>query len=205
MAEPVSALTVHHLRTGRVVAICWLVVAALSIVDILRRGSGGTYLGAILALLASCLVAYVFGLRPAVAEDLDAVEVRNPVRTTRISWASITSIDSVDVLRIHTAGTVTRCFAIPSRMRPVRPAGTITGGITGGLNSHMRLPGLPPLSEDSSRRGTRAGAGAVGRRLTEMAPALAAGHQPEPATTHVAPDAVVALGLALVLLVAAVL
>jgi hypothetical protein len=197
-----TVLTVHRLRAGRLFAWMWLVVAALSLVDILRRGAAGEYYRLILALLAGCLVAYVFGLRPAVLEGVVGIEVRNPLRTTDVPWPAFTGADAKDVLLLRTKGGEVRCFAVPVRGRPQRPPGTVTGGLAGGLGAAMRLPGItPPMNEGRPP----AGAAAVAERLEDLAPDLRKGAPPGQVTTHYAPDGAGALALAVVLLVVAVL
>jgi hypothetical protein len=195
-------LTVHRLRAGRLFAWMWLLVAGLSLIDIIRRGAAGEYYRLILALLAGCLIAYVYGLRPAVLEGVTGIEVRNPLRTTEVPWPAFTGADAKDVLLLSTKGGEVRCFAVPVRGRPQRPPGTVTGGLAGGLGAAMRLPGIPALTNDGR---PPTGAAAVAERLSELAPDLRKSAPPGQVTSQYAPDGAGALALAVLLLVVAVL
>ena len=123
MADPVPQYLAHRLTAGRAVAWTVVAVAVLAAVDIVRSGEAGTSVQGLLAAAAISLLAYDLGLRPGVLEEVDGVCVRNPVRTTVIPWSSVTNVDVTDVMRVHTADTVVRCFAVPRRRpRPQRPA-----------------------------------------------------------------------------------
>jgi hypothetical protein len=184
------AFVVHRLTSGRLVAWVFIIGAVFVFVDTARRKTVGTSGGVLLASVAVCLVAYVLGLRPAVAEGPDGVEVRNPLRTTRVPWGSIADADVTDVLRLHADGQVVRCFAVPRRRPPVARRGPApqTYGFMLPASEPSRTvlrPGIPRAS-------------AIAERLLELARRFQASSN-GPLVVRLAPDAVVALALAAVL------
>jgi Bacterial PH domain len=193
VTEAPPELTVHHLTSGRAVA--WIVLAAavLGIGDVVRRGALGSSAPGVLWTVAACLVAYVMGLRPAVAEGLTEIEVRNPLRTTTVPWADVSDVDVVDVLRVHAGQTVVRCFAVPRRRpSPVRQ-------VRSASSYGFRLPETAPRP-DPLRRPGRSRADVLAERLLDLARRLGkGGSSGTPVVTRLAPDAVVALGAALLL------
>ena len=181
---------VHRLTTGRMVA--WAVVAAalIVLVDASRRHALGASSGALLVLLAICLVAYVLGFRPAVAESPTGLEVRNPLRTTDVPWGAVADVVVTDVVCLHTTGGVVRCFALPRR-RPspgVRGPSAQTYGFT--------LPDQEPDRLGAPRPGVPR-AQAVAERFLELARRFQATSAGDPAV-RIAPDAVAALVAAVV-------
>lgn len=114
----------HRLGLGQGLAWAWFAVAVVFAVDAVRRADGRDLLVILLVLTAASLVAYVFGLRPAVVEEPTRVLVVNPMRTVAVPWAAVTDVDVTDVLRVHAGPSVVRCFAVPrSRMRSGPSAG----------------------------------------------------------------------------------
>jgi hypothetical protein len=211
---------VHHLTTGRVVAVLLMFAVAFSVVDLVRRGALGSTVPGLLFLLGGCCLGYVLGLRPAVAESVDAVEVRNPLRTTRIPWASITDVDVTDVMRIHAGDLVVRCFALPRRRPPVTrhvrsaqrygfalpPTKPDIDPVDQAELAATRQPGLPSSTPAEGR------AEALAVRLRRMAEsgrrvASGRGDAEAPAVTGpaLAPDATIAALLAVVLALAGIL
>ena len=187
-AAPV--FVVHRLTSGRLIAWVFIVGAVFVFVDTARRKTVGTSGGVLLFALAVCLVAYVLGLRPAVAEAPDGVEVRNPLRTTTVPWGSIADADVTDVLRLHADGQVVRCFAVPRRRPPVAKRGpapqTFGFMLPAAEPSKLVLrPGIPRAS-------------AIAERLLELARRFQT-TSTGPLDTRFAPDAVGALVLAVVL------
>jgi hypothetical protein len=141
VATPSPEFIAHHLTTGRVVAFVIMGVTAFGAIDAIRRHQFSDAAPEVLVLFGVSLIAYVFGVRPAVIEDLRGVTVLNPLRTSEIPWAAITDVDVVDVLRVHTADATVRCFAVPRR-RP-RPA---------KLQLSPRNYGFPAVPGDVARR-----------------------------------------------------
>jgi len=203
MAASDLPVQVHRLALGRLLAVLWFVGVGLALFDITRRGMLGTYGGWALLLVSSALVAYTFGLRPAVVENPSGLVVRNPVRTVEVPWSAVTDTDATDVLRVHAGATVVRCFAVPYS-RPARSAKS-SGGTAGGT-----LTGLSPLPAAQEAPGQARGPG-VGRgalladRIMRLAEQYGSG-DPRPVGQAWAPDGAGAMAAALVLvLVAAVL
>jgi hypothetical protein len=210
---------VHHLTTGRVVAVLLLFAVAFSFVDVVRRGALGSTLPGLLFLLGGCSLGYLLGLRPAVAEAVDAVEVRNPLRTTRIPWAAVTDVDVTDVLRVHAGEVVVRCFALPRRRPPVTrkvrsaqrygfalpPTKPDVDPVDQAELAATRQPGVPSSSPAEGR------AEALAVRLRRMAEAgrraapLGDGGAPGVTGPALAPDAAIAGLLTVVLVVAGIL
>lgn len=130
----------HRLVLGQGLAWAWLAVAVVFAVDAVRRADGRQLAVILLALAAGSMVAYVFGLRPAVVEEPAALVVVNPVRTTQVPWTAVTDVDVADVLRVHAGTTVVRCFAVPRTRRRV-----VAGGGGGfGLGFGSGLPRAEP-------------------------------------------------------------
>jgi hypothetical protein len=203
---------VYRLTTGRLVAVILMFAVAFGALDTIRRGAFVSTLPGLLFMLGGCALSYAYGLRPAVLEGIEGVVVRNPLRTARVPWTSVTAIDVTDVLRVHAGATEVRCFALPRRrppattrssprsVGPVGPAGPASG---------------EPVADDAALRSRSLFAGpapAVGRaddiavRLRRMAErAKASGAPPgEVEGPRLAVDAVVALVLAAALAVAGV-
>lgn len=124
-----TGLSTHRLGSGR--AIGWFVVVASAAlaVQALWSGEGTSRWSAVTACVAVACGAYLLGVRPEVTEMPQWLEVRNPVRTVRVYWSSITKVDADDVVRIHAGSTIVRCFALPRRdRRPVISGFTSTFG-----------------------------------------------------------------------------
>jgi hypothetical protein len=195
----------HRLTTGRVVAWVLGVGALLGVVDIVRRGLLGSYGPMVCALLAVVPVVYLLGVRPRLVEGPNALEVRNPLRTTFIPWAAVDDVDVTDVLRIRYGGddeTYLRCFAVPRR-RPapsmLRSAAT-TGQILPAKNPDQGWQ--PPSGQPR--------AAALAQRLKDLRDWHGRGYAGAPkdppgeVVTRWAPDAVVAVAVAAVLVVVGV-
>lgn len=201
MGPNAQQYTVHRLTVGR--AVGFLVVAAVVVLvlDITAAGRFGADFASVCLLLALAPLAYVLGLRPAVLEGPAGIEVRNPMRTTVVPWTALTDLDVVDVLRLQAGDRWVRCFAVPRRRPPLT-------GVRSAMSTGFMLPPKdpgrgwqPPSSEPR--------AAALMLRLREMAErarvvAAGAGAGPGvPSSSRLAPDAVVAVGVALALVVVA--
>lgn len=190
----------HYLTTGRFVAFFVIVICLLGVANIVVNGDAGSSPGDVLGLLAVALVAYVLGVRPGVLEDVDGVRVRNPLRTSMVPWGSVTDVDVTDVLRVHTGDGVVRCFAVPRR----RPSPTQSGRTTQNYGFPTMTPGAPGLGARSAGPPISR-AEALSVRLRHQAERFAVASGSGPPTTRYATDALVALGVAAVLLAVAVL
>lgn len=201
MAASDLPVQVHRLGLGRFVAVLWFIGAGLALFDIIRRGALGDYAGPALALVASGLVAYAFGVRPAVIEELERVTVRNPLRTVHLPWAAVTGADVTDVLRLHAGELVVRCFAVPFS-RPTRPS-RIAGG-AGALTGLSPLPSRDAEPTDSA--GPLVGrAGTLADRLMDLAGEYGRAGEGEAGAVREewAPDGAGLVALAVVLLLIA--
>jgi len=192
----------HRLTTGRVVAIAASAFVLLGVADVWRRGQLGAYGWSVCAMLAIVPLAYVFGVRPAVLEAPAGLEVRNPLRTTVMPWTAVSDVDVVDVLRVRSGEQYVRCFAVPRR-RPA-PTAFLSAASTGlilppkepgrGWQPAKGQPRAQALADRLRSMRDRHGLGYAGQPVVD--------HPPEP-TTRWAPDALIALGVAGLLLVLA--
>lgn len=206
MALGSTPFATHRLTTGRVVSWVVAVAAVVLVLDIVRRGQLGPYAGMVCLLLAVVPTVYLLGVRPAVVEGPNALEVRNPLRTTVIPWAAVEDVDVTDVLRVRYGGpdheTYVRCFAVPRR----RPAPSmLRSASTTGLMLPARDPERgwqPPTGQPR--------AAALAQRLRDLRDWHGRGYAgarrdpPGEVTTSWAPDALVCAGLVVALLLAAV-
>jgi len=87
--------------TALVVWVVWLLFAVGNWIDLAVQGRDHASVVAAAILLLATGVAYVTAQRPRVIVDDAGMTVRNPVRDHRISWAAITDVDLMDLLRVH--------------------------------------------------------------------------------------------------------
>ncbi len=87
--------------TALVVWVVWLLFAVANWIDIAVQGRDHLSAVAAALLLLVTGIAYTTAQRPRVIADADGVTVRNPLRDHRITWASISKVDLIDVLRVH--------------------------------------------------------------------------------------------------------
>jgi Bacterial PH domain len=87
--------------TALVIWAVWLLFAAANWVDLAVQGRDHSSVVAAALLLLATGIAYVTALRPRIIADESGITVRNPLRDHRISWASVTKVDLVDLLRVH--------------------------------------------------------------------------------------------------------
>jgi len=87
--------------TALVVWIVWLLFAVGNWVDLAVQGRDHASVVAAAILLLATGAAYVTAQRPRVIVDDGGVTIKNPVRDHRISWAAVTDVDLVDLLRVH--------------------------------------------------------------------------------------------------------
>lgn len=189
-----------HLTSGRVTATILIVIAFAGAIDIVRTGDARSDSGVLMVLLAICLVCYVLGLRPAVLEEVSGVAVRNPLRTSRVPWGSVTHVDVTDVLRVHAGERSVRCFAVPRRRpSPVRAR---------AAPRNYGFPSATPPARDAAKAArdpSLSRADGIASRLRQQAekhgPVAGSG----PVTVELAPDALASLGVAALLIVLAFL
>jgi hypothetical protein len=87
--------------TALVVWVVWLLFAVGNWVDLAVQGRDHTSVVAAAILLLATGIAYVTALRPRVIVGDTGVTIKNPVRDHEISWAAVTGVDLVDLMRIH--------------------------------------------------------------------------------------------------------
>ncbi len=191
MGSDHSKLFAHRLTSGRVVAYVLLAGFGLTLAGVAGRAGVPGRWGTIAALLAGSALVYVLGLRPALVEAPAGLEVRNPLRTTKVPWDALSSIDVVDVLRLHTADGTVRCFAVPRR----RPSPGLRPPSAASYN--FGLPSDEPGGGWQPPRGLPR-AEALAQRLRDLQEEYR-GVGSGPAVTHWAADALGALALAVAL------
>lgn len=201
MAQTEPDYQAYYLTSGRFVAFIVIAFCLVGVGDVVLSGDAGRQGSLVLGSLAVALLAYVLGVRPGVLEGIEGIDVRNPLRTTAVGWGSVTHVDVTDVLRIHAAAQVVRCFAVPRRRpRPPRTSSTVDYG----------FPTSPFAKVGAAARGPAISrADAISAHLLEQVArrAAAKGSAGSEAglSTRFAPDALAAVGAAVVLLGLAVL
>ncbi|GLU49570.1 PH domain-containing protein [Nocardiopsis ansamitocini] len=182
----------------RVLAWVWLGVVAFNLVDLAMRGRTSAAVVAAAVLLCTAGAAYVLALRPKIVTTPLGVRVINPLRETFVPWSAFTWADVTDVLRVHAGGQVIRSWPLRETKRAhvranLRYAEDGWGGDQQDDPRAMRPVTLMAweLRGEAERRKARPseeaeGGGAVGTEPTVL----------------VSPDAVVALAVPVILLVA---
>jgi ribosomal protein L12E/L44/L45/RPP1/RPP2 len=89
--------------TALVVWVVWLLFAAGNWIDLAVQGRDHASVVAAAVLLLATGAAYVTAQRPRVIVDDAGMTIKNPVRDHRISWAAVTDVDLMDLLRVHCA------------------------------------------------------------------------------------------------------
>jgi Bacterial PH domain len=87
--------------TALVVWVVWVLFAVGNWIDLAVQGRDHSSVVAAAILLMATGVAYVTALRPRVLVDDAGLTIKNPVRDHRISWAAVTDVDLMDLLRVH--------------------------------------------------------------------------------------------------------
>ena len=87
--------------TALVVWIVWLLFAVGNWIDLAVQGRDHASVVAAAILLLATGVAYVTAQRPRVIVGDAGMTIKNPVLDHRISWAAVTDVDLMDLLRVH--------------------------------------------------------------------------------------------------------
>ena len=87
--------------TALVIWAVWLLFAVANWVDLAVQGRDHSSVVAAALLLLATGIAYLTAMRPKIIADESGITVKNPLRDHRISWASVTKVDLVDLLRVH--------------------------------------------------------------------------------------------------------
>ncbi|GAA1459041.1 PH domain-containing protein [Nocardiopsis exhalans] len=117
MAGPDGGPTTHYSTSSRVMAMGWVVIAVLLLVDVVLRGQDRMAWIAGAALVLSVAVVYVVWLRPRVVSTERGIRMVNPLRETFVPWAAVQWVDVVDVLRVHTPEQVLRSWPLRETKR----------------------------------------------------------------------------------------
>ncbi|MBQ1084505.1 PH domain-containing protein [Nocardiopsis sp. B62] len=117
MAGSSEGVTTHYSTSSRVMAIVWVVVAVLLLLDLVVRGQDRTAWIAGAVLVLSVAVVYAAWLRPRVVSTERGIRMINPLRETFVPWAAVVWVDVVDVLRVHTPERVYRSWPLRETKR----------------------------------------------------------------------------------------
>lgn len=209
MARSDSGPTTHYSASSRVMAIVWVVIAVLLLLDLVLRGHDrmAWIAGAILVL--SIAAVYVVWLRPRVVSTERGIRMVNPLRETFVPWAAVQWVDVVDVLRVHTPERILRSWPLrESKRTKVRENMRRESGYLdpddGKDPTAMRPVDLVArdLRRDAEKYKTRPLSGPI-KEIDEEGPAaLGAEERPQ---TMVPVEVIVVLGAPLVLFVAVLL
>lgn len=114
MADTAITRRVFRSAFWRAFAILWAAFVLFNVADIALRGFPRGGITALAAIAPLSVLVYAVAWRPAVVADSDSVEIRNPLRTVRIAWSSVTGISVTDSLRVITRQGVFRSWATGS-------------------------------------------------------------------------------------------
>ncbi len=117
MAGSDTGSTTHYSTSSRVMAIAWVVIAVLLLLDLVLRGQDRMAWIAGAVLVLSIAVVHVVWLRPRVVSTERGIRMVNPLRETFVPWTSVQWVDVVDVLRVHTPDRVVRSWPLRETKR----------------------------------------------------------------------------------------
>ncbi len=145
-AGPARVVLHHEIARVALGAFAGIGGLALAAGDPARRGAGGAWLVAVVAVVA------VLGWRPALVVDDSGVAIRNPLRDVRIPWSRVEDVAMGWTLTVTAQGRTHRVWAVPGprRMRSMYERRWTDGGT---------LERLAPLEVD---RAGAAGGGGLG-------------------------------------------
>ena len=183
-------LATHRPTWGPVAGVAWIVISALLLIDLLRRGTAQQIIVGVLVVLAADLGAYLFGLQPCVVEWPDGVEIINPLRRVRLRWADIVDVYARDVLIVVTTRGEIRCVGV---------TGTLPSSHGRRLLGLRSFPGAPQPPPDPEPKGARE----VVARITARWEAAGVAGAADPPALEWFPPALLMLALAGVAVVGA--
>ncbi|MEU3020449.1 PH domain-containing protein [Nocardiopsis sp. NPDC007018] len=206
MARSAGDTTTHYSTSSRVMAVAWVVVAVLLLLDLVLRGQDRMAWIAGAVLVFSVAAVYTAWLRPRVVSTERGIRMVNPLRETFVPWAAVLWVDVVDVLRVHTPDGVYRSWPLRETKRArVRENMRRESGYLDPDDDkdpeRMRPVDLVAreLRRDAERYKARPLSGPI-REVDEEGPAaLGAEEHPQ---TMVPVEVIVVLGVPLLLLVA---
>jgi hypothetical protein len=94
-----------------------LVLAAILLIDTVRRGSGAGAWALGAGLVLGGLLVYVSSIRPAIVAEARHLVVRNPLRDIAIPWARVHDLRLRYQLDVHTPHEVYHAWAVPVTTR----------------------------------------------------------------------------------------
>ncbi|OLT25613.1 hypothetical protein BJF83_05075 [Nocardiopsis sp. CNR-923] len=109
--------TTHASTSSRVLALVWVVIAVLLLLDVLLRGEGRSAWVASAVLVASVAGVHLVWLRPRVVSTERGLRMINPLRETFVPWPAVVWVDVTDVLRVHTPGGIVRSWPLRETKR----------------------------------------------------------------------------------------
>lgn len=192
---------------SRILGWVWVVAALLLLADVFINGRDHVSVIAAAVLLVSLGGDYVLWLRPRVVPTESGVRLINPMREAFIPWSAFTWADVTDVLRVHAGDQVFRSWPLRETRRAkvrenLRRAGGLVDATEEADARDLRPVELAArqLREEAERRKAQpAGPSGEGSVATEAGVV-----RTEPSMLW-SPDAVVAVGAPLLLLVGALL
>ncbi|MBB5999337.1 hypothetical protein HNR25_003088 [Streptomonospora salina] len=195
---------------SRLAGWAWVVIVVLLLADLVLRGSGPASLAAGAVLLITAGAAYVLWLRPRVVPTREGVRLVNPLRDTFVPWQAFTWADVTDVLRIHADGRVFRSWPLRETKRA-----RVRENLRRAGDGPVPAPDADPrtmspvdlaardLRAEAERRRAELGGREAGGGTGAGGSAVASA--PRGPTTVWGPDALVALGAPVALLVVVLL
>ncbi|GAA3760606.1 hypothetical protein HDA32_004860 [Spinactinospora alkalitolerans] len=190
----------------RVLGWVWIAIAVLNLVDLALRGRSHAAVIAAAVLVLSIGAVYVLALRPRVVVTERGVRLVNPLREAFVPWSAFTWADVTDVLRVHAGDRVFRSWPLRETKRArvrdnLRRANGYADAPEEDDPRRMRPVDFKArqLRDEAEKRKARPVTAGGGPAAADAGPVL-----DEP-TVVWSPDAVAAVGVPLLLLLAAVL
>lgn len=112
-----GANVTHSSTSSRVMAIVWVVVAVLLLLDLVLRGSNRMAWISGSVLLLTIAGVYLVWLRPRVVSTPRGIRMVNPLRETFVPWPAVVWVDVLDVLRVHSPQGVFRSWPLRETKR----------------------------------------------------------------------------------------
>lgn len=113
MSDLTPGTKVFRSTVWRAFALLWLAFVVVIAADYVRRGLDRDSVVPLAWIGLISAMVWCTSWRPLLSYDQEGAEIRNPVRTARLPWNTITKIDATDALRIHADERVVRAWAVP--------------------------------------------------------------------------------------------
>jgi hypothetical protein len=156
---------VHRSTGGVTIAWVWIIAVAVLVGSVFWVHASLSEIGGALVVLATTGPAYVWGLRPRMEENPEAIDVANPLRDVHLPWSALTYARVRYTLELTAAdGTEVSVFAVPRETpsqrfrRNSRGSGVpFLGGPPDAVTTGMSMP--ERLAYDLNERVERAPGG----------------------------------------------